>query len=52
MIIDDNDIRDDHTIVTWDYEGEYVIYFPCKKEGNIMWILLAYQKICYTRRSP
>ncbi len=52
MIIDDNDTRDDHTIVTWDYEGEYVICLPCKKEGNIMWILLVYQKICFTRRSP
>ncbi len=23
---------DDHTIVTWDYEGEDVIYFPSQKK--------------------
>jgi len=25
---------DDHTIVTWDYEGANVIYFPTPKEGK------------------
>ncbi len=52
MIIDDNDTWDNHTIVAWDNEGEYVIYLLGKKEGNIMWILFSYQKICSTRRSP
>ncbi len=37
MIIDDNDIQDDHTIVTWDYEGEYVIYLSCKEEGLLVY---------------
>jgi hypothetical protein len=51
MIIDDNDTWDDHTIVTWDNEGEYVIYLPSKRKGNIMWILLDYHKIFFTRKS-
>jgi hypothetical protein len=25
---------DDHTIVTWVYEGAYVIYFPSQEEGQ------------------
>jgi hypothetical protein len=25
---------DDHTIMTWDYEGADVIYFPSQEEGK------------------
>jgi hypothetical protein len=42
MIFDDNDTWDNYTIVTWDNAGEYVIYLPRKKKGNITWILLDY----------
>ncbi len=34
MVLDDNDIWDDYTIVTWDYEGANVIYLLDKEEGK------------------
>jgi hypothetical protein len=34
MVLDDNDIWDNYTIVTWDYEGANVIYLSEKEEGK------------------
>jgi len=34
MVLDDNDIWDDYTIVTWDYERANVIYFLDEEEGK------------------
>jgi len=42
MVFDDNESWDDHTILTWDYEGGGVIYFSNKAKGkyhvDITWL--------------
>jgi hypothetical protein len=35
MVFDDSESWDDHTIVTWDYEGEDVIFSNKEKKKNI-----------------
>jgi hypothetical protein len=33
-LFDDNESWDNHTIMTWDYEGEDVIYLSSKEKGE------------------
>jgi len=34
--------RDNHTIVTWDYEGHMWYISKTKKKANMMWIFFDY----------
>jgi hypothetical protein len=33
---------DNHTIMTWVYEGAYVIFSQARKKANMTWIFLDY----------
>jgi hypothetical protein len=49
-IIEQGSKWDDHTNVTWVYEGVDVIYFSqAREKANMMWIFLDYLKTYHTR---